>query len=151
MNITELLWWVYSHFMYRKWNKKIKANLCNWKNGQAFRHIQTWAAFSACIRQSHKKRSPPPTNVASLASLGSDSNSNSAVAKIKVRNYEVLTNFGCLVWETRSLIFFQSIFWGHHVFQVSLSLVSFAAATAWLLCRSENRCPGVSAWKIRAV
>lgn len=74
---------------------KIKANLCNWKNGQAFRHIQTRAALSACIRQSNKKRSPPPINVASLASLGNDS--NDAVTKIKARNYEVLTNFGCLV------------------------------------------------------
>lgn len=113
--------WIYSHFMYRKWNKKIKANLCNWKNGQAFRHIQTRAAFSACIRQSNKKRWPPPTNVASLASLGNGSNSNDAVTKIKVRNYEELTNFGCLVWETWIPIFFLSVFWGHCVFQVSLS------------------------------
>jgi len=76
---------------------KIKANLCNWKNGQAFRHLQTWADFSACIRQSNKKRLLPPTNVASLASLGTDSNSNNAVTKIKARNYEVWLNFGCLM------------------------------------------------------
>lgn len=44
-----------------------------------------------------KKRTLPPTNVASLASLGNDSNSNNAVTNIKVRNYEVLTNFDCLV------------------------------------------------------
>lgn len=62
-----------------------------------FRHIQTWAAFSACMRQPNKKRWPPPTNVASLASLGNDSNSNDAATEIKARNYEVLTNFGCLV------------------------------------------------------
>lgn len=151
MNITELLWWVYSHFMYRKWNKKIKASLCNWQNEQAFRHVQTWAAFSACIRQPDEKRSPPPTNVASLASLGNDSNSNDAVAKIKVRNCEALTNFGCLVWETWSPgVFFQSVL-EDIMLSRSLSLVAFAAGTAWLLCRSEQRCSGVSAWKMRAV
>lgn len=151
MNIIELLWWVYSHSMSRKLNKKIEDNLRNWKNGQAFRNIQAWAAFSACIRQSNKKRWPPPTNVASLASLGNDSNSNDAVTKIKARNYEVLTNFGCLVWETWSPIFFQSVFWGHCVFQISLLPVSFAAATTWLLYWSEYRCPGLGGWKMRAV
>lgn len=34
--------------------------------------------------------------MASVASLDNSSNSNDAVVKIKVRNYEVLTNFGCL-------------------------------------------------------
>lgn len=58
---------------------------------------QTWAAFSSRIKQPNKKRSPPPTNVASLASLGTDRNGNDAGTKIKARNYEVLTNFGCLM------------------------------------------------------
>lgn len=40
-----------------------------------------------------KKRTLPPTN----APLGNDSNGNNAVTNIKDRNYEVLTNFDCLV------------------------------------------------------
>lgn len=61
-----------------------------------FSGIQTLAAISACSRQSNNERLPPPTNVALLASLGNDNNSTSAVTKIKARNHEVLTNFGCL-------------------------------------------------------
>lgn len=64
-----------------------------------FSDIQTLAAISACIRQSNNKRSPPPTNVALLASLGNHNNSTNAVTKIKARNHEVLTDFGFLAWE----------------------------------------------------
>lgn len=65
-----------------------------------------------------KKRTLPSTNVASLASLGndSDSNSNNAVTNTKVRNYEVLTNFDCLVWETWNPAFFLKAFFEDNVF-----------------------------------
>lgn len=143
MSITELLWWVYSHFTCRKWNMKMKANLYNWKNGQAFRHIQTWAAFSACIRQSNKKRSPPPTNVASLASLGTDRNGNDAVTKIKARNYEVLTNFGCQMWETWSQSFFE-VFFEDIVFSKYLS--HWSHLQLWLIGFSADLSTGVLGW-----
>lgn len=87
-------------FMFRKWNKKIKGSLCNRKNGELsgiYKHRLLFLPVSGSLT---KKRTLLPTN----ASLGNYS--NNAVTNIKVRNYEVLTNFDCLVWETWHPAFF---------------------------------------------
>lgn len=78
-----------------------------------------------------KKRTLPPTNVASLASLGNDSNSNNAVTNIKVRNYEVLTNFDCLVWETWNPAFFFSKHFLRTMCFPSISLIGLICSCSY--------------------
>lgn len=139
MNITELLWWVYSHLCLGSEVRRLKAVCVTGKMGELWGIYKHRLFFLPVAGSLIKKRALPPTS----ASLVNDSNSNNTVTNIKVRNYEVLTNFDQPV--------FQGIFWGLCVFQVFLSLVSFAAATTWVPCWSGYRCPGVGGWKIRAV
>lgn len=69
-----------------------------------------------------KKRTLPPTNT----SLGNDSK---VTMLLQILKSEIMK-----CWPILTSLFFQRIFWGQYVFQVFLSLLSFAAAMTWVPC-----------------
>lgn len=79
MNITELLWWVYSHLCLGSEVRRLKAVYATGKMGE-LSGIYKHRLFFLPVAE----RTLLPTNT----SLGNDS--NNAVTNIKVRNYEVL-------------------------------------------------------------